>query len=1198
MSSIPRTAMDAPRFGDAASGDDPAKRLPGWLDADWLLQRVLSRAATGVLLFSGTTLAYASEGARAALGLDAGPLQVPSLESLLPKTERFTDTARGLRHWPQTQLTGLAGRSLDAECWLETLPGDNPARRSFMFRLLSPSRAEDFAAADPHTLYDLANVLLMTLDPEGRISSINPKGLSLLGCSESQALGRVWFDEFLPPDCRERVRAGFMEVMSGRSEPRAYAENCVLARGGETPLIAWSCRRQKDQHGNIAFLLCCGLDITHQRKAERDLRTTEQRFHDYAAASSDYFWEMDERLRFSWFSERFTEVTGVPSDHLLGKTRSETGIPDVDPEVWAKHLDDLENHRPFRDFIHPRTMPDGRTVWLSINGRPIFDEDGTFRGYRGTGTDITELVETTRAYKESEEKYRKIFEAETAAITVFEADTLRYVDANDAALELYGYSRDEFLGLAVTDTSAEPEATIDILKKILSGETKYIPRRLKRRKDGSVFPAELNSSIFSFKGKRIVCCVARDLSAEEQQARELKESQQRFRSFAENSSAEIFIKDTEGRYLMVNRYMADLLKLREEEMIGKTAAELYSPEIASRVDAHDKEVLEKRETVVREAVEEWPDQTRIFLSVRFPMLDALGRIIGIGGLNQEISELADARRALEESERRFKDFAETAADYFWETDAEGRFIYLSERFQQVRGIRPDSVLGKTRREVFGEALEDAGDSEHAAAVREHRPFSVKLARRRPDGSTVRLESTGKPVFDLNGRFCGYRGSTRDITDAHVLSEELTYQATHDALTGLLNRRAFEERLNHVLESARGGDSEHVMCYLDLDQFKVINDTCGHDAGDELLRQLCVQLKAKVRKRDTLARLGGDEFGVLMEHCALDQADRVADALRQTITDFRFAWEGREFRIGASIGMAAINASCENIAAVMSAADAACYVAKDQGRNRVHISRENDAELSRRYTEMEWVARINAALAEERFQLLYQPVFPISTEKRVGHHYELLLRMIENGKSISPAEFFPAADRYNLSSSLDRWVVRTALRWLDEHPDHLRDLTLCAINLSGHSLTDRNFLYFLTQILDDSEVPASKLCFEVTENVAIANLSAATSFIEGIKSRGAKFALDDFGSGLSSFAYLKSLPVDFLKIDGVFVRDMATNAVDASMVKSINEIGHVMGKKTIAEFVENMAILEVLREIGVDYAQGNALGVPTPLESLA
>ncbi len=1198
MSSIPRTAFEADGVDDPASGGDTAERLPEWVDSEWLLQQVLSRAATGVILLTGETCAYACAGARATLNLDAAPLKHLSLETFFADANGSPISANDRRHWSRSRLKNSAGETVDAECWLERLPKSNPAARAFMFRVLSPERSEDSGAGRAHSHYDLANVLLMTLDPTGRINSINRKGLSLLGCSEAEAVGSNWFDDFLPSDCRERVRAAFMEVMSGQREPVEYEENCVVNRRGETPLIAWSCRTHADESGRIAFLLCSGLDITHQRKAEVDLRSTKQRFHDYAAASSDYFWEMDENLRFSWFSDRFTEVTGVPREKLLGKTRTETGIPDVDPDVWKQHLDDLKNHRPFRDFVHPRAIPDGRVVWLSINGRPVFDEGGTFRGYRGTGTDITELVETTRAFKESEEKYRKIFEAETTAITVFEAESLRYMDANDAALKLYGYTREEFLELTVTDTSAEAEATKDAIQKIISGEISHVPRRLKRRKNGSIFPAELNSSTFSFKGKRIVCCVARDLTTEEQQARALKESEQRFRSFAENSSAEIFIKDTEGRYLLVNRYMTDLLNLSEEEMLGKTAQELYSPEIAARVEAHDKEVLESRQTIVREAVEEWPDRQRVFLSVRFPIFDALDRIIGIGGLNQEISELAEARRALEESERRFKDFAETAADYFWETDAQGRFIYLSERFKQVRGIGREAVLGKTRREAFGEALEDAEDGEHAAAVREHKPFTVQLTRRRPDESIVRLESTGKPVFDQDGRFRGYRGSTRDITDAHVLSEELTYQATHDALTGLLNRRAFEDRLNHVLEMAQQGDNEHVMCYLDLDQFKVINDTCGHDAGDELLRQLCVQLKSKVRKRDTLARLGGDEFGVLMEHCKLDQADRVADALRQTITEFRFAWDGREFRIGASIGMAAINASSESIVAVMSAADAACYVAKDQGRNRVHISRENDAELSRRYTEMEWVARINAALAEERFQLLYQPVYPISTDKRVGHHYELLLRMIENGKSISPAEFFPAADRYNLSSSLDRWVVRTALSWLDNHPDHLRDLSLCAINLSGHSLTDRNFLYFLTQTLDDSNVPASKLCFEVTENVAIANLTAAASFIEGIKARGARFALDDFGSGLSSFAYLKALPVDFLKIDGVFIRDLETNAVDASLVKSINEIGHVMGKKTIAEFVENMAILEVLREIGVDYAQGNALGVPVPLDKLA
>jgi diguanylate cyclase (GGDEF)-like protein len=378
----------------------------------------------------------------------------------------------------------------------------------------------------------------------------------------------------------------------------------------------------------------------------------------------------------------------------------------------------------------------------------------------------------------------------------------------------------------------------------------------------------------------------------------------------------------------------------------------------------------------------------------------------------------------------------------------------------------------------------------------------------------------------------------------------------------------------VLQSAQGTESEHALCYLDLDQFKVINDICGHIAGDELLRQLSQVLEAKVRRRDTLARLGGDEFGLLMEHCSLRQAGRVAETLQQTIQDFRFIWDERVFSIGASIGLVPIGASSESVTSVLSMADAACYAAKDAGRNRVHIYHEEDIDFARRHGEMELVSQINSALEEDRFHLVSQ------------------LRMeSEAGNTVSPDVFLPAAERYNISVKLDRWVISTAFAWLIGRAEHLEQLHLCSINLSGHSLGDKEFLQFIIRQFEETKLPEAKICFEITETAAIANLENATRFMKTLKERGCRFALDDFGSGLSSFAYLKNLPVDFLKIDGVFVKDIVDDPIALAMVKSINEIGQVLGKKTIAEFVENDIILEKLREIGIDYAQGYGVGRP-------
>lgn len=426
-------------------------------------------------------------------------------------------------------------------------------------------------------------------------------------------------------------------------------------------------------------------------------------------------------------------------------------------------------------------------------------------------------------------------------------------------------------------------------------------------------------------------------------------------------------------------------------------------------------------------------------------------------------------------------------------------------------------------------------------------------------------------------------------------EDLSFQATHDSVTSLVNRREFERRLHVVVNATKHERSQHALIYMDLDQFKVINDTCGHTAGDEYLRQVGALLHEKLRKHDTLGRLGGDEFGVLLEHCPEEHAIRIANELFATIQGFRFVWEGRSFTLGVSIGVVFLDERSESLSRVLSVVDAACFAAKDGGRNRIHVYRDDDSTLVKRHGEMQWVSRITEAVEQGRFHLYYQLIVPVGSEDEQGIHFEFLLRMQErNGKIIPPGSFLPAAERYNLMLGLDRWVTQTAFEWIGDHPEQLEKLELCTINLSGHSLGDADFMHFVIEKFNEGRVPPEKICFEITETAAIGNLMKATRFMSVLKSRGCCFSLDDFGSGLSSFAYLKNLPVDYLKIDGVFVKDIVDDPIDYAMVKAINEMGHVMGKRTVAEFVEKDAILVKLREIGVDYAQGFGIAKPRPL----
>jgi diguanylate cyclase (GGDEF)-like protein/PAS domain S-box-containing protein len=435
---------------------------------------------------------------------------------------------------------------------------------------------------------------------------------------------------------------------------------------------------------------------------------------------------------------------------------------------------------------------------------------------------------------------------------------------------------------------------------------------------------------------------------------------------------------------------------------------------------------------------------------------------------------------------------------------------------------------------------------------------------------------------------------RDITDAHRLTHRISWQATHDALTGLINRLEFENRLKQALDRSHSDRAGHVLMYLDLDQFKVVNDTCGHVAGDELLKQIADLLNQTARRNDTVARLGGDEFAILLEYCPLKQALTLAEEIRNAIRDFRFTWDDKPFALGVSIGVVGFDASFNALTQVLSAADSACYAAKDAGRNRVHLYAEDDQAIEQRFGEMQWVSRIRKALDAGDFTLYGQRIIPLNEHIVEDNHIEVLVRMrSDDGELILPGAFIPAAERYGLMIDLDRMVIEMTLTWLQE----TQYTGLVSINLSTQSMTDPNFLDEVFSMLCNTLTHPGQLLFEVTETAAITHLQKAQIFIERIRQLGCRFALDDFGSGMSSFGYLKHLPVDHLKIDGSFIRDLVDDPVNYAMVKAIQEVATTMQIQTVAEYVENDEILEQLKLIGIDYGQGHGIERPKPLTEI-
>ncbi|MGC3980312.1 MAG: EAL domain-containing protein [Steroidobacteraceae bacterium] len=573
-----------------------------------------------------------------------------------------------------------------------------------------------------------------------------------------------------------------------------------------------------------------------------------------------------------------------------------------------------------------------------------------------------------------------------------------------------------------------------------------------------------------------------------------------------------------------------------------------------------------------------------------------GKLQRLVGVELDITENKLYEEALFREKESAQITLQSIGDGVITTDAHGQVEYLNPIAESLTGWRVEDAMGRSIDEVFrGFHEETCEPLENPLAVAIRRTHSIKSVRPtlliRRDGNELYIESCASPIRDGAGSVSGGVLVFHDVSESRELNRKLSYHASHDILTGLVNRREFEQRLDHALKSARAREASYAICHVDLDQFKIINDNCGHNAGDALLGQVGALLKSKVRWRDTVSRLGGDEFGILLEACSMDEAMRMAESLREAVRNYRFNWEERTFRMGASIGVVPITADNSDVAAMLSAADAACAAAKEAGRNRIYSFQENDLDLMRRRREMQWAARINNALEEGRFEIFRQMILPLQRNEP-GLHYELLLRMRdEQGKIISPDQFIAAAERYNITPAIDRWVIENALRWLVSEADEREKLAMCSINLSGQSLGDDKFLPFVIDQFHRSGIDGAKICFEITETAAVASFSQANRFIQALKELGCRFALDDFGTGLSSFGYLKHFPVDFLKIDGSFVKELLHDPIDREMVRSINEIGHLTGKQTIAEFAENQEIIDMLRSLGVDYAQGYGVSMP-------
>jgi diguanylate cyclase (GGDEF)-like protein/PAS domain S-box-containing protein len=659
--------------------------------------------------------------------------------------------------------------------------------------------------------------------------------------------------------------------------------------------------------------------------------------------------------------------------------------------------------------------------------------------------------------------------------------------------------------------------------------------------------------------------------------------------------------------LYANRQFASFVGVDRVELIGRRLGDLVPPEYSELVTENIRRRLAGESAAERYEIDMVGLQGQMSrLEVASTVVEYdKGNALLITGVEIIPTQTTPALRLAGDATPTPQQLAlNSLAEAVIATDERGRITFMNPAAERLTGSEAAQAAGKLLEEIV--SLVDESDRRLLAdpvhqALTSGAP--VTLGRRalllsRSTGGERSIELSASPVRNEAKEVVGAALLLHDVTELRGLARQMSYQATHDALTGLVNRREFERRLEEAIDSGHRGDGQHVLCYLDLDRFKLVNDTSGHLAGDSMLREVAKLLRDAVRDSDTVARLGGDEFGMLLIGCPLEKARQIADDVCRSVGDYRFVWKDRIFNIGVSVGLVEISRESGTLEELMAAADTACYVAKKQGSGRVAVYSARDEALARHSGEIQWLQRLQGALKENRFQLYHQIIVPTHGTDG-GPAMEVLLRLRdENGQELPPAEFMRAAERYRLMGLVDRWVVQTTFAALGRGALLLQPDRSVAINISGQTLGDVQFLEFVVECLDSTGVSPAQICFEITESAVVANLEHARRFIGVLHGMGCQFALDDFGSGVGSFSNLKNLPLDYLKIDGSFIRNLARDTVNQAMVTAMIKLARTLNFKVIAEQVEDSAALEAARRMGVDYLQGYAIGKPQPLQFAA
>ncbi len=674
-----------------------------------------------------------------------------------------------------------------------------------------------------------------------------------------------------------------------------------------------------------------------------------------------------------------------------------------------------------------------------------------------------------------------------------------------------------------------------------------------------------------------------------------------FSDFARTLPEIVLVHDE--KILQANESAAGLMGLSPDQLEGREVADLVKPAYRA---------LFRKSVAKRLAGESVPDKLEIqlingdeqglWVEAQSSSIDFRGRKV-ILTIARDVSYRKNIEVSLGRSKRQAQYTLESISEGVITTDTEGRIDYMNRAAEQMTGANRDEASRHTIGELF--SLVDEADRrplgdpvERCLAMRRRVNMGRRALMISRDGEQEHsIEITASPIRGPANSISGTVVVFHDVSEIRGLTRQMSYQATHDALTGLVNRREFERRLQEAMDDALAEEASHILCYMDLDRFKAVNDSCGHLAGDNMLREVASLIKDQVRDSDFVGRLGGDEFGTLLVGCPLHKARQIAGDICNAVADYRFVWKDKIFNIGISIGLLEINQSSGNLQDTMSAADSACYVAKQRGRGQIHIYSARDEAIARERGDIQWLRQLQDALHESKFELAVQPIISTSGNDDTGPAVEVLIRLPDDrGRFANTAEFLRPAERYQLMPQIDRWVVNAALAAINAGEIKLTGKRSCTINISGQTLADEGFLEFVVEALDRSGVAPESICFEVNEGAVTSNIQHAQRFIEVLHGIGCEFALDDFGSGLGAFSNLRNLPVDYLKIDGSYTRNLASDQVNQEMVAAMIKLARTMEFRVVAEQVEEQEDFDWLRDIGVDFVQGNFIEAPVTLGS--